>query len=334
MRAWKSRTGSLLLVLSFVVGPLAGCVGSPRYARYSEAEGATPARLTDPVEYRIDTAAARRSPSCVAVLPLALAEGVDGVIELPRVDVRPSGADSEDQPEAYQRHLGPTEKQRLVRRMLYGFVSPHSPRDIELERIDRLIGHAPPLGTAARKNLGRRLNCDWLLTGTITRFELEYLGLYSNILIGLDLSLVHAGSGRVFWSGRHLAQSRNGAVPLSPLGVAVGAVMAARNLEPDQLEGVVADVARRLVRTMPLDADNVFLSAARHRQVYEVATTRLNLRSGPGVRYEVRRVLEDSQLVSMIDSPGQGWCKVRTPDGETGFVAVRYLRQSLGDRDS
>ncbi len=69
---------------------------------------------------------------------------------------------------------------------------------------------------------------------------------------------------------------------------------------------------------MPLEENNVFLMAAK----------RLNLRTGPGTHFGVRRVLSDSQKLSVIDVPSPGWCKVKTPDGETGFVAARFLRKT------
>jgi len=330
------KPGLLLLVLLFAISQLTGCIGSPRYARYSDAQGSKTAGLTDPVEYQIDLKAGQRYPDCVAILPLAVAKEAAEPVELPRAGMGDSASDGVEEPSAYQRHLESADKQRLVRQMLYGFVSSHSPRDIELARIDRVLKQTPPNSRATQKRLGQQLSCDWLLQGKITQFDVDYLGLYSNIRIGVELTLVRASTGHVLWSGRHLAQSRDGAVPLSPIGLAMGAVKAASNLEPDQLEGVAADLARRLVRTMPLEQDNVFLVAAIRatQRIYEVVAKRLNLRSGPGVHYEVRGVLQDNQQVSILDSPARGWCKVRTPDGQTGFVAMRYLRVLTSSRDS
>lgn len=323
-----------MLILPVLASQLAGCIGSPRYARYSDPQGSASVGLNEPVEYRINAQVVDSYPGCVAILPLAVSEEAQAAIELPDSDDMTSGADEESEPHVYQRYLNADDKQRLVRRMLYGFVSPYPPRDIELARIDRLVKQSPPYSRADQQRLGQQLKCGYLLQGTITQFDTDYLGLYSNIHIGVELSLVHATSGRVLWSGRHVAQSRDGAVPLSPVGLAMGAVMAAANLEPDQLEGVAADLARRLVRTMPLEKDNVFLLAARRRHVYEVATKRLNLRVGPGTHYDVRRVLQDNQKLAMLDAPAQGWCKVKTSDGETGFVAIRYLRESPTSRGS
>lgn len=328
----RIHIGLLFLALLAVASQLSGCMGSPQYTRYSDPKASSEARLNEPVEYRINAEVDETRLDCVAILPLAISDQAAGTIELPEPRVADK-TPADEEPEAYQRRLDAVDKQRLVRRMLYGFVSPYPPRDVELARIDRVVGK-PPYSGDVRRKLGRRLGCDWLIQGTITQFDIDYLGLYSNIRIGVELSLVNAGSGQVLWSGRHLAQSRDGAVPLSPVGLAMSVVKAATNLEPDQLEGVAADLARRLVRTMPLEDSNVFLLAAKRRHIYEVVASRLNMRAGPGLHYDVRRVLVDNQHVAILDSPAQGWCKVRTPDGETGFVAVRYLRESRAGRGS
>ncbi len=334
----------LILALVVSAAHLAGCVSTPRYLRLSDAKGEETAGLSDPVEYKIDVRAGTHHPDCIAIMPLAVAKEAAEVVELPEASISDPAHNDKPaaEPKVYKRHLEAADKQRLVRRMLYGFVSPHQPRDIELDRIDRLVRQDPPFNKDVNREIGRALQCDWLLEGTITQFDIDYLGLYSNMKIGVELSLVRASTGQVLWSGRHLAQSRDGGVPLSPIGLAVGAVKAASNLEPDQLEGVAADLARRLVRTMPLEDDNMFFVAARREQhvderiprqlepLYEVVARFLNLRSGPGLHYEVRQVLKDNQKVAVLDHPrkGHGWCKVRTPDGVEGFVDMRYLRQA------
>lgn len=322
---------------------LAGCLTTPRYSSEvagEEARGGVFSR----VSYHLDEAAEFAQPDCLALLPLALSKDAAEPLSLdlsqPERTTAPSfdlpgatalaakGASADPiQPAPYQRHFDAKAKRRLVRQMLYGFISAHRPRDVELSRVDRVTGGFPVTNPARYRLVGRQLGCDWLLTGRITDFDVDYLGIYSNIRIGAELQLVQASTGKVLWRGRHLAQSRDGAVPLSPIDLAVAAVKAAGNLTPDQLEAVAADLARRLVRTMPLEADNPFLVAARRNRIYQVVARSLNLRQGPGIRYAVRRVLRGAERVSVLEAAkGGSWYRVQTRDGAVGYAAGRFLR--------
>ncbi len=313
-----------IVLLLTAAGLLSGCMTTPRYAHVqgASADGGNP--LFEQVQYRYASLAGRRVPDCVAVLPLAISPDAADPLSL-GAGADPGQGDGAA-PHPYQRRFDAEAKRRLVRRMLYGFVSTHRPRDVELGRVDRVTGGFPVTNPSRYRLVGRQLGCGWLLTGRITAFDVDYLGIYSNIRIGAELRLIHAGTGRAIWSGSHLAQSRDGAVPLSPVDLAVGAVKAAGNLSPDQLEAVAADLARRLVRTMPLEPDNPFLLAARGRQRLRVATAALNLRVGPGTRFGVQRVLRGREEVSLLAPAAPGWYRVRTRDGVEGFVARRFLR--------
>ncbi len=343
---------------------LGGCVNTPQYSLVKDGDEARTAGVFEQVNYRIYPGPDFRPPECVAVLPfevapaasaelsfeyLAPAEATrdddepaldvpdavdDGDADNGEVDTRQEGA-----PRPYRMRFEAADKQRLVRNMLYGFISTHAPKDVELTLIDRATEGKPVTDALTLRRVARRVRCDWVLTGRITDFNVDFLGVYSNIRIGADLKLVRVSTGKVVWTGQHVAQGRAGSVPLTPLDLAVGAVKAVSNLEPDRLERVAADLARRLVRTMPLEADNPFLLAANMAshvasnfeqgfdRLYRVVAASLNLREGPGIHYKVRKVLRGSEEVSIIDHAKRpGWCRVRTRDGQIGYAAVRYLK--------
>ncbi len=358
------RISSLVLSAAFVLG---GCVNTPQYSLVKDGDEGQKAGMFDQVNYRIYPEPNFRTPECVAVLPLEVAPEASEAISLdylPRVDGKQGGNDTtleigeadaptgksdktktaakKAAPRAYRLRFDADDKQRLVRSMLYGFVSTHAPKDVELGLIDNVTGGKPVTDDRQLRSVAQRVGCDWLLTGRITDFNVDFLGVYSNIRIGADLKLVRASTGKPVWSGRHVAQGRAGSVPLTPLDLAVGAVKAVSNLEPDQLERVAADMARRLVRTMPLEENNPFLLASnvvtvasnvatnigqRLDRLYRVVSEGLNLREGPGIHYKVRKVLRGSEEVSFIDHAKRpGWCRVRTRDGQVGYAAVRFLK--------
>ena len=63
--------------------------------------------------------------------------------------------------------------------------------------------------------------------------------------------MIRAVNSEVLWEGRHVAESHGGDVPLSPVGLAVGILKAAINLDEEQIFRVIDDLSRRLVSTIP-----------------------------------------------------------------------------------
>lgn len=54
-------------------------------------------------------------------------------------------------------------------------------------------------------------------------------------------------------------------------------------------------------------------------------STRLNLRSGPGMLYVIMRVLPRLGTVEAVGDAKPGWLEVRSAEGDVGWVASRYL---------
>jgi hypothetical protein len=201
---------------------LAACAG-PSYVDRGGPEPGLVTRMVEPVVYEIGRQFARTPPSCIAILPFAVAVGEDG---------------------AWRRA-------KEVRRAVYAHLAPLPPRDVELAWIDRVV---ETMSAAARRNyalLGNRLGCDALLLGTLLESRERYLALYSEIVIGAELELVRASDGEVLWQARHIASSRGGALPVSPLGAVEGLVSAASTLLGEERERVTGDLARRLVHALP-----------------------------------------------------------------------------------
>lgn len=202
---------------------LAGCSG-PRYVdRQLETPGALEMFL-EPVVYEVDQALAQAPPRCIAVLPFTSAQD----------DAAPSLAHAE-----------------RVRRAVYAHLAPRAPRDVELAAVDAALASMSPRERRDNAQIGRALACDALLLGTLVEHRERYLALYSEIVLRAELELVRADDGAVLWRARHVASSRGGGLPVSPVALIEGAVRAATNLGGEQLDRVTDDLARRLVRALP-----------------------------------------------------------------------------------
>ena len=88
----------------------------------------------------------------------------------------------------------------------------------------------------------------------------------------------------------------------------------------------------KVVRTLsiiPLIICGFVFGAAPVAAEDAVATTELNVRSGPGTGFAIVDVLEDGEQVTMSECQTSGWCYV-THDGPDGWVSASYLAPGPG----
>lgn len=311
-----------ICILGFAL-VMSGCTSMPSYKSMDTDETAA---ANTAVSYRINPALSSHGLECLVIMPLSIGPDAHNLIHFNTAQQSDESVDSGgiQQDEIYDHELDGNDKQQMLRQSLYAFIAPHKTRDIELSQVDRWA-HAGDMRPDYNK-LSRKLDCQWFLEGELTQFSADYYGVYSKIVIAADLRIIRGKDKKVVWKGKHEARSDDGSLPLSPVGLAVGAVKAASHINPEQVERTTTDLARRLVRTMPLDANNNFLFAAKRTQLMKVIASNLNLRKGPGRKYAVSKVLKNREQVTFLQSAEkQPWLLVRTEDGLKGYVSGRYV---------
>lgn len=210
------RAGALLSLLM-----LAAC-GTPAYV--DRGKGEAPSELhPNQVLFTLHPAFQASPPACVAVLPLA--------VRVPENDAAAQAP--------------------LVRRVLFGHLAPQGRRGIPLTRVDHVLARLDPAARDDLRQVGAALGCDAVISGEVTRYGSEFLGIYSRVSVGARLRMVRAATGEVLWEGEHVATTHGGSLPLSPVGVALGIIDAAGNVSDEQRLRVTDDLARRLASTIP-----------------------------------------------------------------------------------
>lgn len=286
---------------------LAGCI-TPSYVDRAQDEEPASAVVVDPVVYQVHETFRQAPPKCIAVLPFqaAIPEPADDGVE---------------------KTIQPQEV-RLVRRAFFAHLAPQQWRSLELNRIDALFESLPDEQRKDLRAVGAALGCDALMTGTVTRHESVYLGLYSRVCVGADVRIVRARDGAMLWEGQHKAVSHGGSMPISIFGAAFGLVDAALNMQGEQMERVTSDLARRLVSTIPED----FASQPAATEYRFVNAESLNVREGPGTRHPIRETLKRSARVAVLDTEAsREWLAIRTFAGREGYVSARYLSRTPVD---
>ena len=114
-------------------------------------------------------------------------------------------------------------KVELVRRTLVGNLFQHNYTQVSLKQIDGILNSG-----ADTMTLLNQTSCDAVVSGQIYRFANKSYFAASSTEVGLDLVMVNI-NGEVIWHGRHLATSRDGSLPFSPLSLLSGVFLAQAN---------------------------------------------------------------------------------------------------------
>ena len=336
------RNKFVTLTVIILVGVLSGCMSNPRYKDISDnnSEGTD---LWGGVNFSINPHYSGMKIPCIAIMPFGLDESSNSSIRFhkpaptpqepaldlpgsePESDTDTDSAELDPNDAVYPDELTAADKVDMLRRLFYAYMAPSGVKLIDLDLIDASLKGANL--EEDMQAVGKAVQCDWLLKGRITDFSMHFLGVFANLSVGADVELIRASDGKQLWHGNHIARSQAGALPLTPMDLAMGTIKASSILNPDELESIASDLARRLVRTMPLEPNNNLVRTARINHFYRVAAHSLNMRSGPGTDYKVQKVLINSERVTLLDgSSNETWYHVRALDGTQGYVSRRYLK--------
>ena len=137
------------------------------------------------------------------------------------------------------------DKLSLVRQTIYGHLSPKNYEDIELHRVKFILKSDSDINTILKK-----LDCDAIIEGEILQFQNNFYITYSSTNVGLKLFLKN-NNGNILWKGTHVASSRAGNIPLSPIGLATGIFSAGNNTDEEVAFQMLDTVVRRLLKTLP-----------------------------------------------------------------------------------
>ena len=165
------------------------------------------------------------------------------------------------------------DKVELVRRTLVGNLFQRNFTQVPLAAVDSHLNE-----TANIKTLLNQTACDALLTGEIYRFSNKSLVAASSTEVGLHLAIANT-EGEIIWSGRHLATSRDGSLPFSPLSLLSGIFLAKANTSDEVALQMVNAAVRRLVDTLPPQNEAPLAFAKNEQAVQELFTPARTIKS-------------------------------------------------------
>ena len=136
-----------------------------------------------------------------------------------------------------------------------------------------------------RTELAEIAKCDTLLRSRVVGPGKTYLVVWSQVQIGLEVSMIRARDGKVLWRARHMADRSEGGIPFSPIGIVVDAYSSVTfSSDREIAESVIDDAVRRVVRS---------LSNLRNSRVSQAPFRRLNPSSGA---FDTSRTVKQRRL--------------------------------------
>ncbi len=212
---------SLAMAIFFSIAT--GACTDTQYTRISDATD-DPSALVKQVAYQIDPEFYAEFPECVLVLPPSPSSGISA-----ELSSMVEAAISRHLMQKFNRVISGAERRIADER--WGI----SPRDLSYA-----------------KRLLRRFDCDTFLTTKVLNPRLDYLLVWSQIGIGLEMTLSRASDQKDVWRARHLARRSEGGISLSPIGAIADTVFSTRFAsDRDEVEGVIDDAVRRMLVPLP-----------------------------------------------------------------------------------
>jgi len=323
---------SVLFAVLFMPFLITGCASvSPTYINDGEPAGekATIAAI-NPVHFKIADSFKTSPPNCIAVLPLHNA-----------LDLYTTEAElGENKPVKTDLDLSDEALEQL-RWNLYAHLSPYSYRDVELEKVNKVVD-ALGNDSSHYAAIASKLNCDALLLGEVIAYSATHFGIYSHASIGVRMQLIRVSNNEILWEGRHIAKSQAGTVPLTPVDIIVGIYSATENMSDEELVHVEDNLFRRLLSTwnpteptLNDESEHILLANQSEEQSqlikdglysHTIAVKNLYLRSGPGTQFTAETVLNEQDKLAIVDHKHAPWLQVKVSNGQLGYVNKKYIK--------
>ena len=96
------------------------------------------------------------------------------------------------------------------------------------------------------------MNCATVLRTKVLDPRIDYLLVWSQVGIGLEMTLSRGADQVIVWQARHLAKRSEGGISFSPIGLLADTVFSTRFAsDRDVVEGVIDDAIRRMLLPLP-----------------------------------------------------------------------------------
>ena len=241
------------------------------------------------------------------------------------------------------------EGSEAVRKGFYNHFSSLPFKDMELYRVNEVLRKAgledpAVINRTSPQELGKILNVDAVVYGTISNFDKLFAVIYSNVSVGAEIRMMDTKTGKMLWRGQHVTYIHEGGISTSPIGLVATVIATAMNIRDIQLLRACDDLFRDMVKTIPTPT----IAEALRPPVISLLvqdTKNLPKKAGDEIRVVIQgtpkmqayfHIGEFKKNIDMLEQEGEpgvylGVYKVIPGDNLNQAVVTGFLRDAAGN---
>jgi hypothetical protein len=144
----------------------------------------------------------------------------------------------------------------LVRKSFYNHFSSKNYKDIELSTVDRGLESIQRTQAGTWREvppeiLGQYLHTDYVIYGKVKDYQKIFLGVYSQIVLTVEVEMVECRSGKGVWWKTETKRSHEGGIPIEAWSLMSATVRSGLHLQQEKTLDLVERISRDLVAEIP-----------------------------------------------------------------------------------
>jgi hypothetical protein len=144
----------------------------------------------------------------------------------------------------------------LVRKGFYNHFSSKNYRDIELSTVDRVLGSIQKTQSGAWRDvppesLGKYLHADFVIYGKVKDYEKIFLGIYSQLVLTVEVEMVECRNGKGVWWKTQTKRSHEGGIPIEIWSLLSATARSGLHLQREKTLDLIEELSREMVAEIP-----------------------------------------------------------------------------------
>ena len=190
---------------------------------------------------------------------------------------------------------------------------------IKLNQVDHRLKmasyHTTDIGNIGHYKLGKLLDADALIYGTVTKCSKLYGVVYSRVAIGAEIEMVDASNSKIIWKANHVELTHSGTPPFSPFSIPEKIIDSTINIRDKVIIDTADTLAEKIVKGIPECCTNNFLS--------KNAIIIRNVGNRKVVYYKVQRNDTLFKIARKFYGHNSRWRNIKYSNDEIGSTSLR-----------